>query len=140
MRRESVSRLFALVVAVATLLIAAAAPALAAPMKTMTVDVVVAGSTSCDFTVSASWDNKGGPVEYAQMYVWTWDEVQQTYGPDFWWALSVTPDTRNSATYTFTGLNTGDYRVNVFLWKNGTTEVGTYYGVYDGPNYSCPGP
>jgi len=139
MLRTSVSR-FALGVVLGALVILVVPMATIAGKvtfpKTVSVSVVTSACPG-DVTVNASWDSKGGPADYAQMYLWQLDPV--TGQPaTFADRLNVPLATKSSATYTFTGVTSGDYRVNVFVWNNSGKELGTYFGTSDGPSYTCP--
>jgi hypothetical protein len=89
-------------------------------------------------TVNASWDSKGGPADFVQVYLFAWDSVNNTTVGSPTDNLNVPLATKSSATYAFTGVASGDYRVNVFVWNNNGKELGAYFGTTDGPTVTCP--
>jgi hypothetical protein len=101
--------------------------------------VVTTDVSACPtLRVNASWDNKGGPADFAQFYLFAWDSVNNTTVGTPVDNLNVPLTNKSSATYAFTGVTSGDYRVNVFVWNNNAKELGAYFGTTDGPTYTCP--
>ena len=108
-----------------------AVPHLALARDAWTTKTVTAWSdtTACPgtYTVNATWDKKGGPIASVDFHLYSWDADNQRW-TFVTFVTGVAPAGRDSASYSFSGLATGNYTFTTFLWNAKSTTLGLFDG------------
>jgi hypothetical protein len=135
----SAGKRIGLIAAMGALAILTLAPTVAArdawTTKSLTVWDETAGCPGT-LTVGVQWDKKGGPISTVDFHLFAWDAVNTQWQlvSD---VLGLVPDSKQAASYSFTGLSWGSFAFTAEVRNAKLLALGLYNGMTDGPTITC---